>query len=505
MGMLHTKTGSYNQTSVMPEVAHRNISTQRNWINKSINFLFNLIEVLAIATILIGLYFYRLSYEFGEPLWTTYGLSWQLPRLLEYTIFFVLVILLWLAWIYYFKALSLKGDISVGLFEEIVRCIKAISYSVLITIGIAFVFKLTNYSRFIVLAFWGSSIMVSVGLRSLKRLLMVSLAKKGLLVKNVIIMGAGKVGTLISEELANKPSLGYQIIGFIDDEKKGNIASSYVLGKCKDIEKIIKRYPVDEIIITIPTERELINNFLNDFRKYDITIKIVPELFNLVSKTIHVESINSIPYITLIKTPMRGIAYAVKRSMDFVLSSLGIIALLPLFLFIAVLIKSDSKGSIIYKQKRVGRSGKFFYMYKFRSMVEKANDMKHKLKEQNEMDGAVFKMSNDPRVTRIGRFIRKYSIDELPQLFNVLKGDMSLIGPRPPLPLEVEQYSDLHWRRLEVVPGITGLWQVSGRSELSFDQWVNLDIYYIENWSLLLDIKILLKTIPVVIKGEGAY
>lgn len=505
MGMLHTRTGRHNQTNVMPEVAHKNISTYRDSISKNINLLFNSLEVLAIATIFIGLYFYRLSYEFGESLWTTYGLSWQLPRLLEYAIFFVLVTLLWLAWSYYFKVLSLKGDISVGLFEEIVRCIKAISYSVLITIGIAFVFKLTNYSRFIVLAFWGSSIMLSIGLRSLKRLLMVSLAKKGLLVKNVIIMGAGKVGTLISEELANKPSLGYQIIGFIDDEKKGNIASSYVLGKCKDIEKIIKRYPVDEIIITIPTERELINNFLNDFRKYDITIKIVPELFNLVSKTVHVESINSIPYITLIKTPMRGIAYVMKRSLDFILSSLSIIALLPLFLFVAVLIKSDSKGSIIFKQKRVGRNGKFFYMYKFRSMVEKANDMRYKLKEQNEMDGTVFKMSNDPRVTRVGRFIRKYSIDELPQLINVLMGDMSLIGPRPPLPLEVEQYTGLHWRRLEVVPGITGLWQVSGRSELSFDQWVNLDIYYIENWSLLLDIKILLKTIPVVIKGEGAY
>jgi exopolysaccharide biosynthesis polyprenyl glycosylphosphotransferase len=505
MGMLHTKTGSHNQTSVMPEVAHKNISTQRNWINKAINFLFNSIEVLAIAAIFIGLYFYRLSYEFGEPLWSTYGLSLHLPRLMEYAVFFILVIILWLIWINYFKVLSLKGDISIGLFEEIVRCIKAISYSVLITIGIAFIFKLTNYSRFIVLAFWGSSIMISLGLRSMKRLLMISLAKKGLLVKNVIIMGAGKVGSLISEELANKPSLGYQIIGFIDDEKKGNVGSSYVLGKCKDIEKIIKRYPVDEIIITIPTERKLINDFLNNYRKYDITIRIVPELFNLVSKTVHVESINSIPYITLIKTPMRGIAYVMKRGSDFFLSLLGLIGLLPLFLFVALLIKFDSRGPIIYKQKRVGRSGKFFYMYKFRSMVDKADDMRHKLLEQNEMDGTVFKMSNDPRVTKVGRFIRKYSIDELPQLINVLKGDMSLIGPRPPLPLEVEQYTDLHWRRLEVVPGITGLWQVSGRSELSFDQWVNLDIYYIENWSLLLDLKILLKTIPVVIKGEGAY
>jgi len=291
----------------------------------------------------------------------------------------------------------------------------------------------------------------------------------------------------------------------VDDVKKGTVYTYEILGRIPQMESIIRRHPIDEIIVTIPTEKQLVNELLNKFRKYDITIRIVPEMFNLVSKTIEVDQSNSIPFITLIRTPMRGLAFFFKRTFDYVFSLIGLICLSPLFLILAVLIKMDSHGPVFYKQRRVGKNGEFFYMYKFRSMVVNADQLKGKLKSFNEVKGPAFKIKDDPRITRIGKFIRKYSLDELPQLLNVLKGEMSLIGPRPPLPNEVEQYTDWDWRRLEVVPGITGLWQVSGRSELTFEQWVNLDIYYIENWSLWMDLKILLKTIPVVIKGEGAY
>jgi exopolysaccharide biosynthesis polyprenyl glycosylphosphotransferase len=207
----------------------------------------------------------------------------------------------------------------------------------------------------------------------------------------------------------------------------------------------------------------------------------------------------------LVRTPLRGINLIMKRIVDIALSLIGLVAVLPVFLIVALAIKIDSRGPVFFKQLRVGKNGSFFYMYKFRSMVANAEELKEKLFSINEATGPVFKIKKDPRVTRVGAFIRKYSIDELPQLINVLRGDMSLIGPRPPLPNEVEQYSDYHWRRLDVKPGITGLWQVSGRSNLSFDEWVNLDIYYIENWSISLDIKILLNTIPAVLKGQGAY
>jgi exopolysaccharide biosynthesis polyprenyl glycosylphosphotransferase len=505
MSVLNTENRTFHTTSVMPQVAHKNIVSRKEGVSRTIHFLFSVSEVLSIAFIFVFLYYYRLSQEFGQSIWDKYGLSSQLPRFFEYSVFFAIVLLLWLAWAYNFKLFSIKRDVSSSFLEEVSKCIKALSYSVLITVGIAFVFKLTDYSRFVVLVFWLSSICVSFSLRGMKHLLLVSLAKKGILLKNVIVIGAGKVGQLISNELTAKPGLGYNVLGFIDDEKKGSIDSTNILGKFKDIDKIIKRYPIDEIIITIPTERKLINEFLNRFRKYNITIRIVPEMFNLVSKTIEVETVHSVPYITLIKTPMRGVSYLFKRGLDFILTMVGLFAITPLLLITAMLIKLDSPGPVIYKQRRVGRNGKFFAMYKFRSMVENAEATNYKLANFNEVNGAAFKIKEDPRVTKVGRFIRKYSIDELPQLLNVLKGDMSLIGPRPPLPKEVEEYSDWEWRRLEVVPGITGLWQVSGRSELSFEQWVNLDIYYIENWNLWMDFKILLKTIPAVIKGEGAY
>jgi exopolysaccharide biosynthesis polyprenyl glycosylphosphotransferase len=202
---------------------------------------------------------------------------------------------------------------------------------------------------------------------------------------------------------------------------------------------------------------------------------------------------------------MRGVPLLLKRLFDVVVSLSGLLFISPVLLATTAAIKLDSPGPVIFKQKRVGKNGNLFDFYKFRSMVVNAEELRAELAAANEADGPVFKIREDPRMTRVGRFIRKYSIDELPQLLNVIKGDMSLVGPRPPLPNEVEEYGNIEWRRLEVVPGITGLWQVSGRSEISFKKWMELDVYYIEHWSFWLDLKILLQTIPVVLLGKGAY
>ena len=194
-----------------------------------------------------------------------------------------------------------------------------------------------------------------------------------------------------------------------------------------------------------------------------------------------------------------------KRLFDIIISCLGLIALFPFFIVIAAAIKLNSKGPIIFAQNRTGKDGKKFRFYKFRSMVHEAETLKDEVRSLSEVEGPIFKIKKDPRITKLGRFLRKSSIDELPQLFNVLKGDMSLVGPRPPLPEEVKQYTPHQMQRLSVWPGITCLWQISGRSEISFYEWIELDIYYIEHRSFLLDLKILVRTIPVVLSGKGAY
>lgn len=492
-------------SKAMPQVLHKNLSPKTSLIYRAINSSFILLELITIIGSFIVLYAYRLSIEFRKPLVLDSADLWNNPRTINYVLFLLIVIILWVVWSSHFKLFSSGWDISNGLIDESIRVLKAISYSVLLTVGIAFVFKLTDYSRLVVIGFWIISFAGTVGLRSLKRLITVFLIRQGILVKNVLIIGAGQVGKMVAAELSNKNGIGYNIIGYIDDEKSGTVDSYQVVGKIKDINRVVIHYPIDEIIITIPTEKHLINEVINKYRKFNFTIRIIPEMFNLVSKTIEVTQSNTFPFITLIKTPMRGSAFIIKRLIDFIFAFIALIVLSPVFLIVAVIIRLDSSGNVFYKQRRVGKNGDFFDMYKFRSMITSADEIQSKLLKKNEMHGPVFKMKDDPRVTRIGKFIRKYSIDELPQLINVLKGEMSLIGPRPPIPMEVDRYTDWDWRRLEVVPGITGLWQVSGRSNVAFEQWVNLDVYYIENWSLWLDCKILLKTIPVIMKGEGAY
>jgi exopolysaccharide biosynthesis polyprenyl glycosylphosphotransferase len=219
----------------------------------------------------------------------------------------------------------------------------------------------------------------------------------------------------------------------------------------------------------------------------------------------HVEDIAGIPMIGVKEVSISGLNQIVKRSIDLVFSALVLILTAPLMGLIALMIKLESPGPVLFRQERVGRNSRRFTVYKFRSMIEGAEYQQEALQEFNEAEGPLFKIKRDPRMTRVGRFLRKLSLDELPQFYNVLSGEMSLIGPRPPLPAEVKQYQEWHKRRLEVMPGITGLSQISGRSTLTFDETALLDIYYVENWSLGLDTKTLLQTIPKVIFGNGAY
>lgn len=492
------------QVEAMPQVLHKNELLGRPVINRWMQIGFTITEILSISFAFFLLYTYRLSVEFG---YVSLGVFLQnIPRVKEYGFFLFASLLSYIYWLYHFRLFQLDSFPTISFSDEITKVFRSFSYAILTSIGLAFLFKILVYSRLVILAFWVFGFAVICVIRLLRRMVAIRLSKRGLLTRNIVIVGAGKLGRLVAEEFASRSNLGYRIIGIIDDHKTGAIQEDLkIIGKTKDLKTIIRMYPVDEIIITIPSERGVVNKIIQEFRKYNLTIRIVPEMYNLVASTIEVGSIHAIPYVTLVKTPMRGLKLCIKRVVEWIAALCLLLVSLPIMLIIAIAIKLDSNGPVIYKQRRVGKNGKYFEMYKFRSMVVNADRFVKDLEKLNEADGPVFKMKNDPRVTRIGRIIRRYSLDELPQLFNVLKGEMALVGPRPPLPDEVMAYGDWEWRRLEVLPGITGLWQVSGRSDLSFEQWVNLDIYYIENWSFALDLKIVLKTLPAMMKGEGAY
>lgn len=330
---------------------------------------------------------------------------------------------------------------------------------------------------------------------------------KGKYLKNVAIIGVDKNAYEIKRKLEKYPTQGMRFRGFICTDKKRRRHVKNLLGNLNELGSIIRKYNLSEIIIAdqkLDDETKFL--IVKSGFKSNIKVLIVSNIFELMMGSLSITEIYGIPTITLAKSPIRGINFLIKRLMDIVLSFLFIVLIFPFFIIIALAIVIDSKGPIFFKQMRVTKHGKIFKCLKFRSMIVNAEELKGTIAHLDEKkDGPIFKIKNDPRITRIGRFLRKYSLDELPQFINVLVGDMSIVGPRPPIPKEVEEYSQKQLERLKVKQGITGLWQVSGRSELSFQEMVNLDIFYIEHWTLWLDIKIILKTIPAILSSKGAY
>ncbi len=282
--------------------------------------------------------------------------------------------------------------------------------------------------------------------------------------------------------------------------------------------KLIRELEIQEVIITddkIPSER-LFEIMLEIGRKQRVEFRFAPSLFNVLPQKTSVEQIGVLPMVRLFREPLSDAEKFVKRLSDIVISAVALIVLSPLFILIFLLIKLDSRGSVLFRQERVGMDGRIFLCYKFRTMQANADERIHREAYRKNIEGnreanagndknPVFgKVKNDPRITGVGKFLRRTSLDELPQFLNVLKGDMSVVGARPPIPYEVEEYDVRHRKRLDMKPGITGLWQVSGRNRLAFEEMVRIDLFYIENWSLWLDLKIILLTLPAVLRGDGA-
>ncbi|MEP0828578.1 MAG: sugar transferase [bacterium] len=325
--------------------------------------------------------------------------------------------------------------------------------------------------------------------------------------KNILIAGAGPRGRRAAEHLLRHPELNVRIIGFVDPHRRGlwRFRDIPLLGHPDNIAAVISRNHIDYVVMANePSDFEQSRATFEIVEQMGIKICLLPDIYERSISKCRPFALNGQPVLLYHSVPENRAAILAKKILDRVGAALGIILAAPLLLITAIAIKIDSEGPVIYRQKRTGCNGRVFDMFKFRTMTNGAERLKEQLQHLNEMSGPVFKIKNDPRVTRIGRFLRKYSIDELPQLFNVLKGDMSLVGPRPPLPREVEQYAPWQHRRLSVKPGVTCLWQVNGRNKIDFEEWMKLDLQYIDRWSLKEDIRILAKTVPTVLKGSGS-
>ncbi|HDQ73979.1 MAG TPA: undecaprenyl-phosphate glucose phosphotransferase [Chloroflexi bacterium] len=396
--------------------------------------------------------------------------------------------------------------------DQVYSIINAAAKSIVILFALTFfldIFQPLQYSR----ALFLQAGLIVIVLLSIARILQNAvvgwLRTRGIGVARVIIVGAGEVGRTVMRTIVARPEFGYQIVGFVDDNpQKGesDIGRFKALGALNNLPQLIEEASVDEVIVTLPwMYHRKIMAIVRECQRREVGARIVPDLFQMSLSQVDVDDLGGLPLIGVREVGFRKSNLMIKRALDVTVAVTGLLLGAPLWILIALVIKIDSPGPIFFRQTRVGARGKLFEIYKFRSMHEGAEEEVDKLRNQNEADGPLFKIHHDPRLTRVGKILRRSSLDELPQLWNILRGEMSLVGPRPALPCEVESYLEWHKRRLEVRPGLTGLWQVSGRSELTFGEGVLLDIYYIENWSVWLDLKIILRTAPQLLLGNGAY
>ena len=426
----------------------------------------------------------------------------------------------------YYDLYRVRGEFS--FVEDVGRVFKATAIGSLLIVAATFMYRggvayrTFSYSRLIFLYDFLLAFASLGALRMIVRSVQILVRRRGINLIPTLIVGRGPEAALCIQEMRARPELGYRVIGLVENGPLASTDLSFegvpVIAELKNLPETIRESGANEVIISDPNVpgEALFEVMIQTGRRRGIEFRIAPTLLNCLPSKTEIDQVGSLPMVTLFRSPLSNAARIVKRGSDLLIATAALTILSPIWLMIALLIKLDSRGPIFYKQERVGMDGRIFLFYKFRSMRAGADDALHREFQQRYIKGLpdsnlgdegrpAYKLRTDDRVTRLGRALRKTSLDELPQLFNVLRGDMSVVGPRPPIPYEVESYELWHRKRLDMKPGITGLWQVSGRNRLPFDEMVRMDLYYIENWSLLLDIKIILQTLPVMWRGEDAY
>ena len=491
------------------------------WIIPSVKLGLVVTDAVAVALSFIAAFYLR----DGSPiLASTGGAAWS-HRFAPYGALLLFVVLIRLLCLRYCDLYRLRGEFSLA--DDSIKIFKATAIGSLLIVAFAFLyrggfeFRAFSYARGIfVVDFLLALLSISL-IRFLIRTAQTFVRSREINLIPTLVVGRGPEAALCIKEMRERPSLGYRVIGVVDvgpvaDNESSHYEGIPVISHLEGLPEAIRDSLANEVIIADPQLNSdvLFDVMIRVGRLRAVEFRIAPSLINSLPRKTEIDQIGPLPMIRLFREPLSRISRVLKRTCDLVISAAAIIVLLPLWLLISVLIKLDSRGPVFYTQERVGMDGRLFLLYKFRTMEAGADSELHKEYQRKFIEGRAeanqgnahkptYKLLADPRITRVGHWLRRMSLDEVPQLLNVLRGEMSVVGPRPPIPYEVEAYALWHRKRLDMKPGLTGLWQVSGRNRLPFEEMVRLDLYYIENWSLLLDLKIILRTVFVMLGGEG--
>ena len=407
-------------------------------------------------------------------------------RLPEYLWLLAIILPVWAVMLPLFRVYS---DLTASPVDQVIRLTKGVFFAWLTLLAAQFFVSEDAFDRHRLIAVF--TLVINYFLLVAYRIVLIKLKKHGALdVRHVAVVGSCDAARDFARKIEEHRVWGLHLVGIFDQ---------------KDVKGLLERGGLDELIVV--TDNEPLSEFTDTFllcEELGVTARVVLNFFPHSFARTELEQFGEFPLLSFSTTPTNEALFFVRRIMDLVIVCIFGIPILLVIGISSIAIRVTSPGPVFFKQERCGLNGRLFTMYKLRSMVNNSEQARFELETLNEMDGPVFKSSRDPRRTKVGKFLRKFSIDEFPQFYNVLRGDMSLVGPRPPLPQEVARYERWQRRRLSMKPGITCLWQISGRNEISFQEWMKLDLTYIDNWSLLLDLKILLKTVPVVLLGRGA-
>jgi exopolysaccharide biosynthesis polyprenyl glycosylphosphotransferase len=459
----------------------------------------------------------------GEPVFSSTAWAWS-KQFVPYAgvIFFAVPVRLMM--LAYERVYRLQGAFSY--INEFIKIFKAVSVGSLLIIAFTFLFRGGfafrdfSYSRGVFLLDFALALVAFSVFHLALRYVQTLFRRRDINLIPTLVVGANAEAAQTVKELSERRDLGYRVVGVINSGSEGKTSEirNLIVGNLDDLPEVIRELEIQEVIITddkIPSER-LFEAMMQVGRKQKVEFRFAPSLFNVMPQKTSVEQIGVLPMVRLFREPLTDVERFIKRASDIVISLVALILTAPIWIIVSILIKLDSRGPVFFRQERVGMDGRIFLCYKFRTMYADADDAIHREIYRKNIEGApeanagdeekpVFgKVKNDPRITRIGKYLRRSSLDELPQFLNVLRGEMSVVGARPPIPYEVEEYDLAHRRRLDMKPGITGLWQVSGRNRLTFEEMVKIDLYYIENWSPWLDLKIILLTLPAILRGDGA-